>query len=128
MPNYKDLIENLDKKSPEAIIAQVQEIKFDQLETDFSDTTPFQAEVWKAIQAIPCGQTRSYSQLATSIKKPKAIRAVASAVAKNTQFYLIPCHRVIRSDGQIGQFRWGTQLKQELLKHEMTAAKARLMA
>ena len=80
--------------------------------------TKFQQLVWSELLKIPKGQTRSYKQLAISLGKPTAVRAVASAVAANTLFYQIPCHRVIRSNGEIGEYRWGKELKAQLLNFE----------
>lgn len=69
--------------------------------------TAFQIQVWRALLQIPAGQLTSYQQLATSIGKPGAARAVGSAVARNSLAVLIPCHRVIRETGVIGEYRWG---------------------
>jgi methylated-DNA-[protein]-cysteine S-methyltransferase len=79
--------------------------------------------VWAEIKKIPFGQTLSYQQLATKIGKPKAVRAVASAVAANKKFYLIPCHRIIKSNGEIGEYRWGKTTKKILLITEKTIIK-----
>jgi O-6-methylguanine DNA methyltransferase len=80
--------------------------------------TEFQQSVWRALQKIPFGQTCSYADVANAINRPKAVRAVANAVAANPIGWFIPCHRVIRSNGQIGGFAWGTQLKQHMLDWE----------
>ena len=80
--------------------------------------TQFQAEVWQALQSIPCGQTRTYGQVAAVIGKPNAARAVARACATNPAALLIPCHRVVRGDGELGGYRWGVQRKATLLRHE----------
>ncbi|HEX4879362.1 MAG TPA: methylated-DNA--[protein]-cysteine S-methyltransferase [Limnobacter sp.] len=74
----------------------------------------FQLQVWEALMHLPPGQFTSYQQLAQAIGKPKASRAVGSAVASNPVAYLIPCHRVIQSTGQLGQYRW-TQERKMLL-------------
>lgn len=74
--------------------------------------TNFQLKVWEALLKVAPGQLVSYSQLATLAGSPKASRAVGSALARNSLGYLIPCHRVIRESGELGQFRWGTQRKQ----------------
>ena len=74
--------------------------------------TNFQLKVWEALLSVKSGQLVSYSQLASLSGSPKASRAVGSALAKNTIAYLIPCHRVIRETGEIGQFRWGSQRKE----------------
>lgn len=80
--------------------------------------TAFQRAVWEALQQIPAGQTVSYAELAERIGKPKAVRAVASACATNNVAVVIPCHRVVRSDGGLGGYRWGVERKQELLRAE----------
>jgi AraC family transcriptional regulator, regulatory protein of adaptative response / methylated-DNA-[protein]-cysteine methyltransferase len=80
--------------------------------------TPFQRKVWRALLDIPTGETVSYSEIAQKIGYKSAARAVGSAVGANNIAYLIPCHRVIRRDGVIGQFRWGTPLKTALLRWE----------
>ncbi|WP_175265269.1 methylated-DNA--[protein]-cysteine S-methyltransferase, partial [Lacticaseibacillus nasuensis] len=67
------------------------------------------------LQQIPYGATWTYGQLATAIGRPTAVRAVATAVGKNPAMVVVPCHRVIRSDGQIGQFRGGVAMKRALL-------------
>ncbi|UQB41541.1 methylated-DNA--[protein]-cysteine S-methyltransferase [Thiomicrospira microaerophila] len=78
----------------------------------------FQQNVWQALLSIPFGQTRSYQEIANQIKHPKAVRAVANAVAANPIAWFIPCHRVIRSNGQIGGYAWGIALKKQLLAAE----------
>jgi AraC family transcriptional regulator, regulatory protein of adaptative response / methylated-DNA-[protein]-cysteine methyltransferase len=80
--------------------------------------TAFQLRVWKALQAIPFGQTASYRDVAKRIHSPRAVRAVASACASNKVAVLVPCHRVIRADGAVGGYRWGVSRKQRLLKKE----------
>ena len=82
--------------------------------------TEFQIKVWKELSKIPKGEVRTYKQIAKSIGKPKSSRAVANAWAKNPYPIVIPCHRVIRSDGTIGGYsgQGGVKLKKELLKKE----------
>ena len=82
--------------------------------------TKFQIKVWKAISKIPRGQVRTYKELAKLIKKPKASRAVANACGKNPHPPLIPCHRVVRSDGGLGGYsaHGGTSEKMKLLIEE----------
>ncbi|MFC0704154.1 methylated-DNA--[protein]-cysteine S-methyltransferase [Marinobacter persicus] len=80
--------------------------------------TSFQQEVWQAIREIPPGQTRTYTELARQLNKPKATRAVANACGANTIAVLIPCHRVVRSDGTPGGYRWGLARKKALLERE----------
>lgn len=83
--------------------------------------TAFQWRVWKELQAIPRGQTRSYREIAERIGQPKAVRAVARACASNRVALVIPCHRVIREDGALGGFRWGIERKRALLEREKGA-------
>ena len=82
--------------------------------------TKFQLKVWKYVKSIPQGETRTYSQVAIAIKKPKAIRAVANAIGKNPYAPKIPCHRVIRSDGSLGGYsgKGGINTKRKLLRLE----------
>ncbi len=80
--------------------------------------TAFQLRVWKALQAIPSGQTASYRDVARAIRAPRAARAVAQACAHNPVAVLVPCHRVVRSDGRVGGYRWGAARKQRLLEEE----------
>ncbi len=85
--------------------------------------TPFQWQVWQALQRIPCGETRTYGQVAAAIGRPSAVRAVARACAANPVALLVPCHRVVRQDGDIGGYRWGIQRKAALLRLESEALK-----
>lgn len=80
--------------------------------------TTFQWKVLKAIQNIPIGETRTYTELAESLGNVKAVRAVANACANNPVGVLIPCHRVVRKNGGLGGYRWGVPLKERLLQHE----------
>jgi len=80
--------------------------------------TAFQQSVWRAIGTIPRGETRSYSKLAASVGKPRAARAVARACAANRIALLIPCHRVVGSDGSLTGYRWGIERKRQLLMAE----------
>ncbi len=82
--------------------------------------TAFQCKVWQALQQIPRGQTRSYQQIARAIGQPLAARAVASACAGNPLAVAIPCHRVVRGNGQLAGYRWGLERKQRLLALERT--------
>jgi AraC family transcriptional regulator of adaptative response/methylated-DNA-[protein]-cysteine methyltransferase len=77
--------------------------------------TAFQRRVWEALQEIPRGETRSYSAVAKKIGMPKATRAVARACATNPVAVVIPCHRVVRQDGNRGGYRWGVERKEQLL-------------
>jgi AraC family transcriptional regulator of adaptative response/methylated-DNA-[protein]-cysteine methyltransferase len=80
--------------------------------------TAFQVRVWRALQDIPIGETRSYSQLAAAIGRPSAARAVARACATNRVAVVVPCHRVIAANGDIAGYRWGTERKRLLLARE----------
>lgn len=80
--------------------------------------TVFQRRVWELLQAIPYGQTRSYSELAVQLGSPQAARAVANACANNPLALLIPCHRVVQKGGQLAGYRWGLERKAALLAHE----------
>jgi AraC family transcriptional regulator, regulatory protein of adaptative response / methylated-DNA-[protein]-cysteine methyltransferase len=85
--------------------------------------TAFQRRVWQELQAIPRGTTKSYSKIAADIGHPKAARAVARACAANPVAVAIPCHRVVREDGEMGGYRWGVQRKKKLLALEAALAK-----
>jgi len=80
--------------------------------------TAFQKRVWDALMKIPLGQTRSYAEVAAVLDAPGAARAVASACARNKVAIVVPCHRVIRGDGSPGGYRWGLDLKRQLLERE----------
>jgi AraC family transcriptional regulator of adaptative response/methylated-DNA-[protein]-cysteine methyltransferase len=80
--------------------------------------TAFQWRVWQALQKIPRGSTRSYSDIAAAIGAPRSVRAVANACARNRLAVVVPCHRVIREDGSLGGYRWGIARKQDLLARE----------
>lgn len=81
--------------------------------------TAFQRKVWQALLEIPSGTTETYQQVAERIGDPKAVRPLANAVAANPIAVIIPCHRVVRSDGKIGGYRWGEDVKRKLLDREM---------
>jgi len=80
--------------------------------------TAFQWRVWEELRRIPFGATRSYQDIAKAIGQPKAVRAVASACARNRAALVIPCHRVIREDKTLGGYRWGLARKEKLLRRE----------
>lgn len=84
--------------------------------------TAFQRRVWQHLQSIPFGSTRSYSEVARAIGEPTATRAVARACATNPVAIAIPCHRVVRSDGSLGGYRWGIGRKRQLLERESRAS------
>ncbi|AIL64913.1 Regulatory protein of adaptative response [Rickettsiales bacterium Ac37b] len=81
--------------------------------------TEFQQKIWKMLQEIPVGETISYKELARRAGNPMAIRAAANACASNLLAIIIPCHRVIKSNGMISGYRWGQSIKQQLLKNEV---------
>lgn len=80
--------------------------------------TTFQLSVWQALLEIPTGAVSTYSEIAKKINRPKAWRAVGSAVGKNPISYLVPCHRVLPASGGYGQYLWGQELKKQLLISE----------
>lgn len=90
----------------------------------FTSGTPFQTKVWNELMKIPAGETRSYSQIAEAIGHPRAYRAVGSANGRNPLPILIPCHRVINSNGSLGGYSSGVEIKKTLLDLEKTYAVA----
>jgi len=80
--------------------------------------TPFQKKVWNALRKIPYGETRSYEWVALDIGTPKAVRAVGNAVGANPIPIVIPCHRVIRKNGELGGYGYGAAMKKKLLEME----------
>jgi AraC family transcriptional regulator of adaptative response/methylated-DNA-[protein]-cysteine methyltransferase len=85
--------------------------------------TAFQSQVWSALATIPYGETRSYSEIAASIGRPRACRAVARACAANPVAVIIPCHRAVPAAGGVGGYRWGRARKTALLARERAAAR-----
>jgi methylated-DNA-[protein]-cysteine S-methyltransferase len=83
--------------------------------------TPFQHQVWEGLRAIPYGETVSYAELAQSIGRPGASRAVGSANGRNPIAIVVPCHRVIAADGTLGGYGGGLDRKEWLLQHEVAA-------
>jgi len=83
----------------------------------------FREKVYRALLAIPRGETRSYAEVARSIGRPTAVRAVARACATNPVAVVIPCHRVVGSDGRLTGYRWGVARKKAILSEEQAAAK-----
>jgi O-6-methylguanine DNA methyltransferase len=88
--------------------------------------TAFQRRVWAHLQSLPFGATQSYAQVAQAIGRPTAARAVARACASNRIAFAIPCHRVVRGNGEMGGYRWGVSRKKALLAMEQGAARSRL--
>lgn len=84
--------------------------------------TQFQTQVWRALLSIPSGQLTTYGRIAAAIGRPTASRAVGTAVGQNPIGYLIPCHRVIRGSGVIGDYRWGSTRKRALIGREFVGA------
>ncbi len=109
----KELLDYLDGKQPSL-----------DLPLDIQ-ATAFQWQVWENLRAIPYGQTRSYGQVAESIGRPSAVRAVARACATNPVALLIPCHRVIREDQSLGGYRWGLERKEKILEKERALTRGR---
>ncbi len=91
-------------------------------ELDLSGVTPFQRQVWEITRLIPYGETRSYAWVAEQIKKPRAMRAVGQALGKNPLPIIIPCHRVVASDGKLSGFGGGVEMKRYLLSLETPAS------
>ena len=87
---------------------------------DLSAATDFQREVWDATRLIPYGETRSYTWVAEQIKKPGAARAVGQALGRNPLPVIVPCHRVLTSNGELGGFSGGLEMKRFLLRLEAT--------
>jgi AraC family transcriptional regulator of adaptative response/methylated-DNA-[protein]-cysteine methyltransferase len=105
----------------DAVVAHVEgTARGDELPLDVR-ATAFQWQVWRALQRIPEGATRSYQEIARELGQPSAARAVARACASNRVAVLIPCHRVVRGDGALGGYRWGVARKAALLAREGAA-------
>jgi len=85
--------------------------------------TELQQQVWSKLKEIPKGKVATYAELARAVGKPRAVRAVASAVGKNPNLVTVPCHRVVRSDGQVGQYADGQEFKIKLLRQEGVSVK-----
>lgn len=88
------------------------------------EASELQQAVWRELTKIPYGQTLSYEELALRIGKPKAVRAVATAVGENPISIAIPCHRIILKSGEIGEYHWGSDIKEKLLAYEQANRKA----
>ncbi|MEM7340879.1 MAG: methylated-DNA--[protein]-cysteine S-methyltransferase [Actinomycetota bacterium] len=84
--------------------------------------TALQQEVWDGLRAIPAGETRTYTQLAATTTKPKAVRAAGTACGRNLIAPMVPCHRALRTDGTLGGYYYGLEVKQWLLAHEGAAS------
>lgn len=97
--------------------------QFDSFPLLLAHGTVFQKRVWQALQHIPYGETTSYGAIAKAVGKPKAVRAVANAIGNNPFLILVPCHRVLRQNGQLSGYRGGSERKAWLLQHEQQFAK-----
>ncbi len=91
-------------------------------ELDLSSATPFQRQVWEITRLIPYGETRSYAWVAEQIGKPGAVRAVGQALGRNPLPIIIPCHRVLTSQGELGGYSGGVEMKRRLLFLEAAAS------
>ena len=85
---------------------------------------PFQIKVWEALLRIPSGQVTTYSEIATAVGHPKAVRAVGTAVGRNPVSWLIPCHRALRKSGGLGGYHWGLPVKRAMLAWEAARSDA----
>jgi AraC family transcriptional regulator of adaptative response/methylated-DNA-[protein]-cysteine methyltransferase len=83
---------------------------------------PFQIKVWEALLAIPSGQVTTYSEIASAVGNPRAVRAVGTAVGRNPISWLIPCHRALRKSGGLGGYHWGLPVKRAMLAYESARA------
>jgi methylated-DNA-[protein]-cysteine S-methyltransferase len=83
-----------------------------------SSNSPFQREAWAALRRIPAGETLTYTELAAEAGRPEAVRAAGSACGRNPVALIVPCHRVVRTDGGLGGYAWGLEVKRDLLAHE----------
>lgn len=93
-------------------------VRFENLPLDLEDCTDFERSVYAATRSIPFGKVATYGQIARAIGKPKAARAVGQALGNNPIAIVIPCHRVVASDGSLGGFTGGLHWKKKLLRHE----------
>jgi AraC family transcriptional regulator of adaptative response/methylated-DNA-[protein]-cysteine methyltransferase len=131
-----ELVEDLSKHLPESILTRddaamsaviQQVVEFIEAPIGVFDApldiggTLFQQQVWQTLREIPVGQTFSYADVASKIGRPGSVRAVAGACAANVIAIAIPCHRVVRTDGSLSGYRWGTELKAQLLRTETHA-------
>jgi AraC family transcriptional regulator, regulatory protein of adaptative response / methylated-DNA-[protein]-cysteine methyltransferase len=86
--------------------------------------TAFQRRVWEELRRIPYGETKTYSEVASAIGRPSAVRAVAQACARNPVSVVVPCHRVVREDGKLAGYRWGIERKRRLIEKEEAGRKS----
>ena len=85
--------------------------------------TPFQVSIWKELMNIHQGSNSTYQHIADAIGRPKAVRAVGTAIGANPIAFIVPCHRIIRSDGTLGGYKWGVERKKQLLLWELNNIK-----
>ena len=131
--NERTLVSELRKEYPRAEIAEaakgkqpwvseiVKRVEGDAPSVELPldvQATAFQRLVWQELQKIPRGTTRTYTEVAKALGKPRSVRAVARACATNPVSIVVPCHRVIRTDGQLAGYRWGLERKEALLQRE----------
>ncbi|MDD4778634.1 MAG: methylated-DNA--[protein]-cysteine S-methyltransferase [Fermentimonas sp.] len=128
--NETEIIEELKKKYTNAVLVKKADQQHSTALSHISNPdsaeeinfhikgTDFQLEVWNELLNTECGKTCSYKHIAEKIGKPKAVRAVATAIGQNPVTFLIPCHRIIRFDGTLGGYYWGLDIKKKILKHE----------
>jgi len=126
----KDAVADLKSRLPRADFVQQNDV-FQKQAVEFLDKktrqlppfhlkgTDFQIAVWNALLKIPFGELVTYQDIAASVGKPKACRAVGTAIGRNPVSVLIPCHRVIQSSGGLGGFYWGIAVKKRILEREM---------
>ena len=120
-----DVERELHEAQPDAFMSRDPELRrvateiFDSPEVDLDmHGTEFQLEVWRKLLEIPRGETRTYTELAAELGRPRSVRAVAHACASNRIGVLVPCHRVVRTDGSLAGYRWGIERKRALLAAE----------
>lgn len=124
-----ELVNEIDKKSHDQPIFNTfkdqileylegKRTSFDHLDLLDLEGTDFQKSVWQALLKISYGKTSSYKEIANAIGKPKATQAVGTAIGKNPFLIIIPCHRVIKTDGSLGGFAYGKEIKKTLLEIE----------
>lgn len=124
-----ELVEKRDENSEENELFEVfknqlleylegKRTSFDRLYLLEAKGTEFQKSVWRALLEIPYGENRSYKDIAKTIGRPRATQAVGTAIGKNPFLIIVPCHRVIKADGSLGGFAYGSQIKRKLLEIE----------
>ena len=101
---------------------QGKQVDFDQIPLTFNNASLFQQRVWQTVKCVPYGNTASYKDIANRLGAPRASRAVGRALATNPILIIIPCHRILTSDGKIGGYRAGTAYKEKLLAMERHCA------